>query len=71
VIVDKWIKALMWVTAAVFFALGAIGIPYGPWLSTDQDSNAILGWVTYLASVAFPWAIAVAIVRYSLKKHED
>jgi hypothetical protein len=68
---DKWIKALMWVTAAVFFGLGAIGIPYGPWLSTDQDSNAILGWVTYLASVAIPWAIAVAIVRYSLKKHED
>lgn len=68
---DKWIKVLMWVTAAVFFALGAIGIPYGPWLSTDQDSNAILGWVTYLASVAFPWAIAFVIVRYSLKKHED
>jgi hypothetical protein len=69
--VDKWIKVLMWVTAVVFFALGAIGIPYGPWLSTAQDSNAILGWVTYLASVAFPWAIAVAIVRYSLKRQED
>ncbi len=68
---DKWIKVLMWVTAAVFFALGAIGIPYGPWLSTDQDSNTVLGWVTYLASVVFPWAIAFAIVRYSLKKQED
>jgi hypothetical protein len=69
--VDKWIKVLMWVTAAIFFALGAIGIPYGPWLSTDQDSNAILGWVIYLATVGIPWAIAFGIARYSLKKHED
>ncbi len=68
---DKWIKVLMWLTAAIFFSLGAIAVPYGPWLSTDQDSNVILDWVIYLATVGIPMAIAFAIVRYSLKKHED
>ena len=68
---DKWIKVLMWLTAAVFFSLGAIALPFGPWLSNDQDSTAILDWVIYLATVGIPWAMAFAIARYSLRKHED
>jgi hypothetical protein len=70
-LVDKWIKVLMLLTAAVFFGMGAISLPYGPWLSNNQDSNLALGWVTYLATVAIPWVIAFAIARYSLKKRED
>jgi hypothetical protein len=69
--VDKWIKVLMWLTAAIFFSLGAISLPYGPWLSNTQGSNPILGWVIYLATVGIPWAIAFAIGRYSLRKRED
>lgn len=68
---DKWIKVLMWLTAAIFFSLGAIAAPYGPWLSSNQGSNPIFDWVIYLATVGIPLAIAFAIVRYSLKKHED
>ena len=68
---DKWIRILTWLTAAVFFAMGAISLPYGPWLSNDQGSNPILAWVIYFATVGIPWAIAFAIARYSLKKHED
>ena len=68
---DKWIRVLMWLTAAIFFAMGAISLPYGPWLSETQASNPILSWVIYLATVGIPWAIAFAIARYSLKKHED
>ena len=68
---DKWIKVLMWLTAAIFFSLGAISAPYGPWLSSNQSSNPIFDWVIYLATVGIPIAIAVAIARYSLKKHED
>jgi hypothetical protein len=69
--VDKWIKVLMWLTAAIFFSLGAIAVPYGPWLSSSQDTNPILDWAIYLATVVIPWAMAFAIVRYSLKKHAD
>jgi len=68
--VDKWIKVLMWLTAAVFFGLGAIWLPYGPWLP-NQGSQPIMGWVIYLATIGIPWAIAFAIFRYSLRKHED
>ena len=68
---DKWIKVLMWLTAAVFFAVGAISVPFGPWLSENQGSNALLGWVTYLASIALPWAIGIAIARYALKPNQD
>ena len=68
---DKWIKVLMWLTAAIFFSLGAIAAPYGPWLSSNQGSNPILYWAIYLATVGIPMAIAFGIVRYSLKKHED
>jgi hypothetical protein len=69
--VDKWIKVLMWLTAAIFFSLGAIAVPYGPWLSSNQGSNPIFDWVIYLATVGIPWAIAFAIAHYSLKKRED
>jgi hypothetical protein len=69
--VDKWIKVLMWLTAAVFFLLGAIYLPFVPWLSSNQGSNPVLGWVIYLASVGIPWAIAFAILRYSLQKREE
>ncbi len=68
---DKWIKVLMWLTAAVFFGVGAMSVPFGPWLSTNPDSNALLSWVTYLASIALPWAIAFGIGRYALQKNED
>ena len=68
---DKWIKVLMWLTAAIFFSLGAIAVPYGPWLSSNQGSNPLLDWVIYLTTVGIPWAIAFGIARYSLKKHED
>jgi hypothetical protein len=61
----------MWLTAAIFFSLGAIAAPYGPWLSSNQSSNPIFDWAIYLATVGIPIAIAVAIARYSLKKHED
>jgi MFS family permease len=68
---DKWIKVLMWLTAAVFFFLGALALPFAPWLSNHQGSDPILGWVIFLVSIAFPWAIAFAIGRYALRKNED
>jgi hypothetical protein len=68
---DRWIKVLMWLTSAVFFGVGAMSLPFGPWLSNNQGSAPILGWVIYLVSIAFPWAMAFAIGRYALRKNED
>ncbi len=68
---DKWIRVLMWLTATVFFFLGAMGLPFGPWVANNQGSNPILGWVIYLVSIVFPWGIAVVIARYALRKNED
>jgi hypothetical protein len=68
---DKWIKILMLLTAAVFFFVGAISLPFGVWTSNDQGTQPLLGWLIYIASVGIPWAIAIALARYALKRNQD
>lgn len=68
---DKWIKILMSLTAAVFFFVGAISLPFGVWASSDQGTQPLLGWLIYIASVGIPWAIAIALARYAFKRNRD
>ena len=71
---NKWVRIGIQLLAGVFFLVGLAALPFGVWASPSQSMNPVIGWVfflLYLGSILIPWAIAAALLRYSLRKDND
>ena len=64
-LMNKWMRVSIQVSAVLFLLIGVMFLPFGVWL--DEGPNPISNWIIFILSVGIPWTIGYWLARVGFR----